>query len=212
MLIYYTLYILYVKAFNHPGHHHRKRLRLLYLFSFDFDWVGQLTKLSGPAAGVWSHLAALSYIYWSSGTISHRLTASALFCGGIFCPAFTLNLQSYEQLAGRFQHLQISQAVVRGMFSYWRELYEAQSLEERFTQKWNMPSFTRPHVAPNANDFIFFCGTQEEDFWREFSLKELSSSRNGCRSSSVANLGDLSPHSNFPIVPATFKDAVFCGY
>ncbi len=135
--------------------------------------------------------------------------ASALFCGGIFCPAFTLNLQSYEQLAGRFQHLQISQAVVQGMFSYWRELYEAQSLEERFTQKWNMSSFTRPHVAPNANDFIFFCGTQKEDFWREFSLKELSNSKNGCRSSSDANGRFVTTFSNFPMVPATFKDAVF---
>ncbi len=84
------------------------------------------------------------------------------------------------------------------MFSYWRELYEAQSLEERFTQKWNMSSFTRPHVAPNGMT-LFFCGTQKEDCWREFSLKELSSSKNGCRSSSVANLGDLSPHlATFP--------------
>ncbi len=147
-----------MKAFSHPGHHHRKRLRLLYPFAF-WLWLGR-TALP-LESGVISWLSpSASYIYWSSGTISHRLMASALFCGGIFCPAFTLNLQSYERLAGRFQHLQISQAVVQGMFSYWRELYEAQSLEERFTQKWNMSSFTRPHVAPNTNDFIFFCGTQ----------------------------------------------------
>ncbi len=28
----------------------------------------------------------------------------------------------------------------------------------------NVSSFTQPHVAPNLNDFCFFCGTQKEIF------------------------------------------------
>lgn len=182
MLIYYTLYILHpiCEGFQSSRSPLQKAAALALSLRF-WLWLGRTAHQTlWPCRwSLESFCSSLSapHIYWSSGTVSFRLKAGVLFCGGIFCPAFTLNLQSYEQLTGRFQHLQISEAAVQGMFSYWRELYEAQSLKERFTQKWNMSPFTRPHVAPNAYDFIFLCGAQKEDFWREFGFKELSSSK-----------------------------------
>lgn len=154
-IIHYTSCILYVKAFNHPGHLRRRQLRLLYPFASDFDWVGQLAKLSSPATEVWSQLAAHSQHL----IFTEAMALKAAGLGPVRSSAEGSSVLPSHLISKAMSSSQdvsnTSRSARQPCKAYFptEENCMKHKAQRSASLKNEMSSFTQPHVAPNPCDF-----------------------------------------------------------